>query len=138
MSLSTFADKARHPTDDELRAALGPAATAWQDLVARVGRTGSPLTEEWNFASAKFGWSMRLKSGDRILLYLIPQTGQFLAGIVLGPKAVAAAQDAGLPAAVLEAIAAAPRFAEGTGVRLPVADKKSVPPILKLLALKLV
>jgi hypothetical protein len=137
MSLSAFSDKSRRPAEAELFATLGPSAEAWRELVAHVGRTYPPMSEEWNFASVKFGWSMRVKSSDRILLYLIPQAGAFLAGIVLGPKAVSAAQHAGLPKVVIEAIASAPRHAEGTGLRLPVTDETFVPAIVKLLALKL-
>jgi len=71
------------------------------------------------------------------VLYLIPQAGRFLVGIVLSTKAVAAAQSAGLPAAVLEALAAAPRYAEGTGLRLPVEGESQLPPILTLAGLKM-
>ncbi len=72
-----------------------------------------------------------------MILYLIPQAGQFLVGIVLGGKAVDAAQNAGLPAAVLAAIAAAPRYAEGTGLRLPIAGEQDLPPVEILTALKM-
>lgn len=105
--------------------------------MAQVGATYAPVTEQWNFASAKFGWSLRLKQGDRIILYLIPQTGRFLVGLVLGGKAVAAARSAGLPEPVLKVIAEAPRYAEGTGVRLPVGTERDLPPIRTLTALKM-
>lgn len=136
-SLSAFGDKTSPPTPAELERALGPAAPAWSELVRQVERAYAPTTERWNFAGAKFGWSLRLQKRDRVVLYLIPQAGRFLVGIVLGAKAVEAAPSAGLPAAVLEALAAAPRYAEGTGLRLPVEDESDLPPILKLAALKM-
>jgi hypothetical protein len=136
-SLSAFADKASPPTAAALNRALGPAATAWRALVRQVGSEYSPIAEQWNFASAKFGWSLRLKKADRVVLYLTPQAGRFLVGIVLGAKAVAAARDADLPPAVLEAIAEAPRNAEGSGIRFPVEDGRQVAPILTLVALKM-
>ena len=136
-SLSAFGDKAHPPTEAELHRGLGRAKSAWVALAAHVERSYGPTVEQWNFAGAKYGWSLRLKQKERVLLYLIPQAGRFLVGIVLGAKAVAAAQDAELPAAVLEALAAAPRYAEGTGLRLPVSAARELPPIQKLVALKM-
>lgn len=135
-SLSAFADKEAPPPEDVLQRTLAAAAPVWESLVATVTATCPRVTEQWNFAGAKFGWSMRLRSQDRILLYLIPRQGQFLVGIVLGPRAVAAAKDAGLPDAVRAALAAAPRYAEGTGLRLPVASPEELPAVFTLLALK--
>jgi hypothetical protein len=136
-SLSAFGDKASPPTTAELKGALGHAASAWNALVLQIGSAYSPIVEQWNFAGAKFGWSLRLKKADRVVLYLIPQSGRFLVGIVLGAKAVTAAQDADLPRAVLRAIAEAPRYAEGTGIRLPVEDLSQLAPIQVLAALKM-
>jgi hypothetical protein len=136
-SLSAFGDKASPPTTADLNSALGHAASAWADLVLQINRAYPPIVEQWNFASAKFGWSLRLKKADRIVLYLIPQKDRFLVGIVLGAKAVAAAQNSGLPTAVLKAIAEAPRYAEGTGIRLPVEDRSELAPLQTLAALKM-
>jgi hypothetical protein len=135
--LSAFGDKGKPPTEDELRRALAAAAPVWARLVAHVTQTCPAVTEQWNFAGTKFGWSMRLRSKDRIVLYLIPQAGQVLVGIVLGARAVAAAAEAALPAAVRAAIAAAPRYAEGTGLRLPVVAVEELPAIFTLVALKM-
>jgi hypothetical protein len=136
-SLSAFGDKASAPTEAELDRALGKSATAWNQLVDHIHSTYSQVASQWNFAGAKYGWSLRLKSADRVILYLIPQGGHFLVGIALGAKAVAAAQTARLPASTVDAIANAPRYAEGTGLRLPVADESQLAPIQTLAALKM-
>ena len=136
-SLSCFADPAAAPSESDLGRALGPAAGAWRSLVEHVERTCAPVVEQWGFAGARFGWSLRLRQADRVVVYLIPQASQFLVGIVLGPRALAAAQSAGLPAAVTRALAEAPRYAEGTGLRLPVVDASALPAVHTLIALKL-
>lgn len=136
-SLSAFGDKATPPDARGLRRTLGKSAAAWEELVRVVEERYAPATEQWNFAGAKYGWSVRLKQRERVVLYLIPQQGRFLVGIVLGGKAVAAVREAGLPADVLDLIASAPRYAEGTGVRLPVTNRSALPPILTLVALKM-
>lgn len=135
--LSVFGDKSACPTRTDLQHALGPAGALWDDLVAHIGQAYGPIGEQWSFSGARFGWSLRLKKGDRIILYLIPQAGRFLAGIVLGAKAVAAAQDADLPSSILRAIAEAPKYAEGTGLRLPVAAPSDLQPIQQLAAFKM-
>lgn len=124
MALSAFDDKSTKPTAAKLRATLGPAAALWDALVDDVATiTGSRVTE-WAFAGAKFGWSMRLKDGARNIVHMTPQSGRFLVGVALGEKPVAAAKAAGtVPADVLAIVAAAPKYAEGRGVRIEVADR---------------
>ncbi len=137
MALSAFDDKSKAPAPEELDAALGDAAGPWARLAARVAEAHAPITEQWNFSGAKFGWSLRLKQKERIVLYLTPQRGCFLAGVVLGEKAVTAAREAGLPEPVLALIAAAPRYAEGRGIRLTVTSPADVAAIEQLVALKM-
>ena len=136
MALSVFEDRKASPTNAAIEEALGRSAAAWSRLKAKL--TGeSALEEEWAFAGAKFGWSLRLKRGKRVIVYMTPCAGHFLASFVLGEKACAAASEEGLPASILAAIADAPRYAEGRGFRIPVRSGKEIPGLLKLAAIKL-
>lgn len=136
MALSVFDDRKAPPTEAAIGEALGRSAAAWSRLKAEL--TGeSALEEEWAFAGAKFGWSLRLKRGKRVIAYMTPCAGHFLASFVLGEKACAAALKAGLPASILAAIANAPRYAEGRGFRIPVRALREIPGLLELAAIKL-
>lgn len=135
--LSAFPDKATPPSEADLRRVLGAAAPLWADLVVNILTTYEPGTMEWKHAGARYGWSLRLKRKERVILYLTPQRRSFLAGIVLGDRAVAATRAARLPAAVASAIAAARRYAEGTGVRLPVTSRRDLEAIETLVELKM-
>ena len=126
MALSVFEDRNHQPGSAEIKAALGKTAALWDDLISRIGVRHPPITEFWQFAGSKYGWSLRLKRRDRIVLYLTPQRGHFLVGIALGEKAVQAARKQGLPAAVLALIDSAPRYAEGHGIRLTVTTRRDV------------
>jgi hypothetical protein len=137
MALSAFEDRATPPTEQALTQALGRAARAWGLVKERVGQQCEPLREEWAFAGAQFGWSLRLKHGQRVIVYMTPGRGQFLASFVLGEKACAAARAAGLPASVLALIEAAPKYAEGRGFRMPVRTVKDADAVSKLAAIKL-
>jgi len=137
MALSAFDDPEAPPSERDLSRRLGAAAPAWDALLSKLRLDVDGLEEAWGFAGAKFGWSLRVKRKERVLLYLTPVDGSFLAGIVLGEKAVAAARGAGLPDALLARIEAAPRYAEGRGLRVPLGPGDDVEPIRRLVALKL-
>jgi hypothetical protein len=74
---------------------------------------------------------------DRVVLYLTPQAGAFLVGLVLGDRAVAAARARGLPPSVLALVDAAPRHAEGRGIRLSVARGEDLAVIQELVAVRM-
>lgn len=136
MPLSVFEDPSTPPDPADLRRRLGPATAAWNALVAGVTEHCDPIEELWSFGGTKFGWSLRLLRKGRVLLYLTPQEGRFLAGIVLGGKAVAAAGEAGLCPALLAQIEAAPQYAEGRGLRVEVTGGGDVEGLIHLVRLK--
>jgi hypothetical protein len=137
MALSAFDDQTRCPEPSDLRRVLGGAAALWRQLIAHMTRTYAPITEQWHFSGAKYGWSLRLTCKDRVILYLTPQAGSFRVGLALGEKAAAAARDRGRPASVLEIIDRAPRYAEGRGIRLTIAAGDDLSVLRELAALKM-
>lgn len=137
MALSVFDDEAGPPEAHELVEALGSAGELWDELVRHVSETFPAVTDTWNYGGDKFGWSLRLRSKDKILLHLTPQTGQFLLGVVLGEPAVQRAHDERLADRVTQVIDAAPRYGEGRGIRLPVRTKGDLATAIALAALKL-
>ncbi|MFI5181921.1 MAG: DUF3788 family protein [Thermoanaerobaculia bacterium] len=136
MALSAFDDKTRPPEPPAVDRVLGRSACHWHALIDHVTAGNRRVTPLWHFAGSRFGWSFRLKQDDRILLYLIPQQGHFLASIVLGEKAVHAAQACHDSEDLLALIEAAPRYAEGRGIRLQVSTGKHVKAVEQLLAFK--
>jgi hypothetical protein len=137
MALSRFDDEAGPPVARELADALGHASPLWDELLRHVSEKYPPVTEVWNHGGDKFGWSLRLKRRERILLYMTPQLGQFLLGVVLGEPAAERAHDELLPDTVLELIDGAPRYGEGRGIRLPIRTEDDLETAMTLAALKL-
>ena len=138
VALSAFDDPARPPTEAELAAILGPVMPLWTELVADVARHAGDIVEAWHHGGARYGWSMRLVRKDRNLVYLTPQPGTFLVGVALGEKAIAAAKAAGIASEhTLEIVAAAPKYAEGRGVRYPVASDDDLAVARELARIKL-
>lgn len=136
MALSAFDDKTQPPREDDLREVLGKAYTAWQALRDEL-TSRFELTPEWGFTSKSTGWGLRLKREARAILYMTPGRGFFRASTALGEKAVRAAHELPLPAHLLEIIDAAPKYAEGRGVRIEVRSKGDVKPLVALAEIKL-
>ena len=137
MALSLFDDEAGPPEARELADGLGRAGALWDELIRHMCEKYPPVTEAWNHGGDKFGWSLRLKRKDRILLYMTPQLGQFLLGVVLGEPAAERAHDECLPDEVLELIDGAPRYGEGRGIRLPIRTEDDLDTAMTLAGLKL-
>ena len=137
MALSAFADKAHEPQPAELHKVLGRSGARWDELVAFVESQYSPLTVSWGFAGSKWGWSLRLKQRKRTVLYMTPCKRHFLVGFALGEKAVRAAHSVPLHETVLALIDAAPKYAEGRGVRIEVRTRSDVESVKQLAAVKM-
>jgi hypothetical protein len=136
VTLGALDDERGPPTESALAAVLGRARGSWARLRAALQTAHGPLNEEWHFAGKAFGWSLRLKQRKRVLVYMLPCRSHFLASFALGEKACRAARTVGLPASILTLIEAAPKYAEGRGVRIPVRTRKDVDHVLLVVSLK--
>lgn len=136
MALSAFTDKAHQPTDKDLRSVLAKSYTAWVRLIELISDRIAPILPVWGFTGAKFGWGIRLKRKDRVILYMTPREKHFLVSFALGEKAVVAAHAHKLPPAVLKAIESAPKYAEGRGVRFEVRQLREVAALARLAEIK--
>ena len=137
VALSAFDDKSEEPGAKALETMLGRTSAHWDRLKTHIATEYSPLDETWNFAGAKWGWSLRLKQKKRTVLYMTPCKRHFLVGVVLGEKAVRAAHDRGLPDSVLALIDGATKYAEGRGVRIEIRRRQDVEIVKKLAAVKM-
>jgi hypothetical protein len=136
--LNAFIGKAEQPSPAEVSAALGPSAGLWNELIAWMADKLGVATQEWKGVYVhKYGWSLTLKLKKRTILYLAPCMGCFRVAFTLGDKALAAARDARLPKKIIQALAEAPHYPEGTGLRLVVTNAADLAPIRKLAEIKL-
>jgi hypothetical protein len=84
------------------------------------------------------GWSLRVKHKARTVAWLAPHQDSFMVVFILGDKAVRAAiTRSDLPKRIVEAIKRAPKYPEGTGVRVEVNSIKDLDVLKKLAAIKL-
>jgi hypothetical protein len=137
MSLSAFGDRAAPPQPDAVAATLGPAHPLWESLRTGLAAACDDYSEVWGYTAKSTGWGLRAKDGDRVVVYLTPREGEFLASLAMGEKAVVAARAAGLPDRVLAVVDGARRYAEGRAVRLTVSTEADVDAVLRLASAKL-
>ncbi len=101
---NAFIGRKTKPTPTEVSAKLGPATTAWKELLDWLTEQGIACCE-WKSISPKYGWALRPALKARTILYLAPCEGCFRVSFVLGDKAVAVARASDLPKSLLKEIA---------------------------------
>jgi hypothetical protein len=136
MKPNAFIGQTRTPTEKRLAEALGPAKSAWDGLVKGLAKEHG-LTREWKFYSIKTGWAFRLKRKERNIVHLGPCLGSFQVALIFGDKAMAAVRAARFPARIRKVIDEAPRYPEGTGIRLEIKKPKDIEIVKRLAAIKL-
>lgn len=134
---NAFIGMTKPPTDAELADALGGAKALWDKLLGTLADAHGLTVQEWNSYSPRAGWSLRLKSQKRNIIHLGPSPGAFRVAFVLGDRAVAAARQGGLPRRAIKILEAAPRYPEGTGIRLEIKTAKDIAMVEQLAAIKL-
>jgi hypothetical protein len=136
LALSAFEDEGHPPSEPSLAAILGRTSNLWPQLRDELQAAHGPLTEDWNYSGKAFGWSFRLKQKKRVIVYMTPCRGHFLASFALGEKAAIAARQVGLSPALTAILDASPKYAEGRGVRIPVRTQQDVAGVQVLVAAK--
>jgi hypothetical protein len=134
---NAFIGKTTQPTPYDLASALGPSAEAWKQLIDWLHSEHAVTGQEWKSSGPKYGWSLLLKLKKRTILYLGASNGCFRVSLVLGDRAVEAARQSNPSKVLLKALDEAPRYPEGTGIRLIVKTSKDLAPIRKLALVKL-
>jgi len=134
---NAFIGKTKKPTKEELAAALGTAKALWDQLLADLAHENGVDVQDWSSYSPKAGWALRLKHKKRTIVWLAPCQGCFRVTFILGDRAVKAARQSKLPRRVIRIIDEAPRYPEGTGIRMNVKEAKDIAVIKRLAVIKI-
>lgn len=120
------------PPEAELTAGLGESKSLWDAIIAEFS-----TAQEWKRYSQKDPWSLRVFRGKRTIVWLSPREGWFQAGIILGDKAIQAAREGKPSLRLRKLIDEAPRYAEGTGLRIEVKNARDLALVRKLVEIKI-
>jgi hypothetical protein len=134
---NAFIGKADEPTHAEVSEVLGAKVKLWDELIEWMREKEGVSDQEWKGVMVKkYGWSLRLKKKSRNIIYLSPGKECFMASFILSDKALREAKNAHVSKAVKDALAAAPRYPEGNGLRLLVRSGADLAGIQKIAAIK--
>jgi hypothetical protein len=137
VSPNAFVGKAKKPTAAELAAALGPAKSIWDQLLADLANDFEANIHEWNSYSPKAGWSLRVKRKARTIVWIAPCVRCFRVAFIFGNKAMQSAQQCKWPKRIVKVMDEAPKYPEVTGIRLEIKSSRDIGTLKKLAAIKL-
>jgi uncharacterized protein DUF3788 len=109
----------------------------WDQWLTELTRECRADIQEWNSYSPKAGWSLRVKRKTRTIVWLAPCLGCFRVAFIFGDKAMSAARQGKWPRRVIKVMDEAPKYPEGTGIRLEVKSPREIGVLKKLAAIKL-
>jgi hypothetical protein len=126
----------KKPTESDLAEALGATKPLWDALLHELSTELGVDVKEWKSYSIKAGWSLRLLRKKRTIVWLAPYPGCFHVLFMLGDKALKVASEVELSTRTRKVIDEAPRYPEGTGVRLLVKGPRVMSDIRRLARVK--
>jgi len=137
MALSIFTDKSEKPNEKNLADKLSETINVWKRIRDYFHQNYPKITEEWRFSGEKYGWSMRVKSNKRTILYCTPCENYFKGAFVYGNKATEAALSSNLSEEIKRLIQSAKVYAEGRGFRIDINNIDSFENIKSLILIKM-
>lgn len=129
-------EKAVQPAESNLMEKLGSAYPRWNDLRNWILNYLKNATEEWSFPGKKYGWSFRIKSKKRNIIYFIPCEGFFLVAFVFGQKATDQIINSDISQNIITELMNARVYVEGRGIRIDVKDDSNLNDIKTLIRIK--
>jgi hypothetical protein len=120
MAISAFDEKTIIPDDDMVTATLTDAALLWDELKNHVKETYPDVKEEWKYYGKAAGWTLKLLSKKRNLLFFIPMDGCFRLRFGGGEKALQQIEAANLPEEIKDAMRTATPYTEGRSFDLDI------------------
>ena len=135
--LSAFGDKTQMPNEALLASVIGDTASLWNELCTHIQDTYPDVTTDWKHYGNAAGWTYKILSQKRNLLFCVPREGSFRVRIVLGEKGCACVEtDSELPEEIKQAFRDATPYTEGRSIDIDVTGSEQLDAIKRLLKIK--
>lgn len=135
MATSFYDDKNIIPNVENVPVILKDCFSVWQELIKYLEDSYGELTFEWKFYGKSSGWSYRISSKKRNLVFLLPNEDYFLVNINMGVKVATKVLEANIDEEIKTMLANAKVYQEGTGVLLKITkveDLNNIKTILQI------
>ena len=135
--ISAFDNKNVMPDDGMVSAVLGGMVSVWDELRTHIEATYPDVTGEWKHYGKASGWSYKLLSKKRNLLFFVPQPESIRLRLVFGEKACACIEaDGELPANIKGLVRAAIPYKEGRSIDIDVTQREQLEAVKRLIQIK--
>ena len=125
------------PTDQELKEKLDTTFITWNKLKSYLNENLKAPGEEWNFPGKKHGWSFRMKSKKRNIIYFLPKEDFFQVAFVFGQKVTDKVLESSVADFIKTELQNAKVYGEGRGIRIDVENEDIMEDIKILIHIKL-
>lgn len=137
MSSIDFNNKLVVPDEAALAAEIGETKEVLDRICSFIETETGQLTKEWKHYGQKSGWTLKLLSKKRNLLFVGPEDGYFVIAFVFGDRAVEAVVKSQLPETIKNDLQNARKYAEGRGIRFEIRDGRELESVLQLIRIKI-
>ena len=137
MSSIDFNNKQVMPDEAALTAEIGETKEVLDQICRFIETETGQLAREWKHYGQKSGWTLKLLSKKRNLLFVGPEDGYFVIAFVFGDRAVEAVVKSQLPETIKNDLQNARKYAEGRGIRFEIRDGRELESVLQLIRIKI-
>jgi nucleotidyltransferase/DNA polymerase involved in DNA repair len=134
---TNFNNKQVMPDEDTLASEIGETKEILDRICRFIEDVTGQLSREWKHYGQKSGWTLKLLSKKRNLLFVGPEEGYFVIAFVFGDRAVEAVLKSELPDTIKNELANARKYAEGRGIRFEIKDDNQLESVFQLIRIKL-
>lgn len=135
MAIGCFLDKERPPTDAEVKSALGVKFPLWQRIVQFL-YDNYEMAADFSYGGKEYGWNLWYRKSGKSLVSLYPQTGGFVAQVVLGKDQTEQALTMKFCRNVDKLVRETPQLHDGKWLFIPIKSLAEAKDVERLLLLK--
>lgn len=135
---SVFKDKAIQPSLLDVEKSLPGSFPHWKILIDFIYENYPDIKEEWTYSGKNYGWSFRLRSKKRVVMYFSPLQDCLRVGFALGQAATdAILSHSMVPSEIKIELMEAKAYREGRGLRIEVFTNDMIPIIKEIVVIKM-
>ena len=135
---SIFMEKLIQPTLSDVEKTNPKSFHLWKELMEFINVHYPAIAEEWTHSGKNYGWSFRLRSKKRVVMYFTPLDGSFRVAFSLGQFATdAVIADPAIPFEIKKELLEAQVYMEGRGLRIEVSGEEQLPVIKEIIKIKM-
>lgn len=110
----------------------------WKELMDYINDHYPAITEEWTHSGKNYGWSFRLRSKKRVVMYFTPLEETYRVAFSLGqPATEAILAHPSIPFEIKKELLESPVYMEGRGLRIEIISQVQIPIIKEIINIKM-